>query len=136
MLVNIDINHDNQLGTLWGHGWVTCLSLTSRNKGTEVDNVGAYLAKYMTKSVDDEEKGRKAYFSSRGLAKPIVFRGSDSFEILEMLSLEHKRPVYHNTYESKYSGRVVYAEYNLDRCNEICSTNIIKYLGGDGSGRS
>ena len=42
------------------------------NKIDNVDNVGAYVTKYMTKDNTDESyKVEKSYFSSKGLFKPI-----------------------------------------------------------------
>lgn len=53
------------LERIWGHGFVKI------NAIDDVDKVGAYVTKYMTKDNDDDRlRGEKCYFSSRGLIKP------------------------------------------------------------------
>src|SRR5690606_33032651 len=53
---------------VWKHGFVDIKVMT------EVDNIGAYLIKYMTKDVSQEAfKGHKAYLCSKGLERPMEY---------------------------------------------------------------
>ena len=118
VIADIDLSTGNELGIIWGHGYVTCERITDR-KGHGVDNVGAYLIKYLSKDAADPRlKGKKAYFASRGLDRPHTFRGSEALDLLERLQLERKQPVWANEYEGKYTGIVKYREYNLDRLDK------------------
>jgi len=82
-----------------------------------VDNVGAYLIKYMVKEVDDGRlKGQKSYLSSKGLQKSSVIRGNYVEEILKTVGIkEDTKKVFTNSYESEHHGKVLYTEYNLKR---------------------
>lgn len=96
--------------TIWGHGFVDIKPID------HVDNVGAYLIKYMTKNLSIELfKGKKAYLCSRGLERPIVYRGDDAERIMELYGLDTKKEVFTNSYESEYLGQITYKEYNLKR---------------------
>jgi len=59
---------------LWGNGYTNLKALH------EIRNVSAYLCKYLTKETSDARLyGRKVYFCSRGLLRPVVTR--DTIEI-------------------------------------------------------
>ena len=95
---------------LWGHGTVDIKLMN------HVDNVGAYLIKYMTKNLSIELfKGKKIYLPSKGLERPEVFRGDQAEELIRFYGLETKKEVFTNSYESEYCGNIVYKEYNLNR---------------------
>ena len=95
---------------LWGHGFVDIKPID------HVDNVGAYLIKYMTKNIAIELfKGKKMYLCSKGLERPITFRGEEAERIMELYELKNKKEVFTNNYESEYFGTITYKEYNLKR---------------------
>lgn len=95
---------------IWKHGFVDIKALN------EVDNVGAYLIKYMTKNISKEAfKGHKAYLCSKGLDRPLEYRGEQAEAILKAYGLKDKKEVFTNSYISEYLGTVQYKEYNLTR---------------------
>lgn len=99
-----------ELADIWGQGFIKI------NRIEHVDNVGAYLVKYMTKDLFDERfAGKKAYQCSHGLNRPIVLRGEMVEEIMQMYDLEHKKTVFESSYTSEHHGNIVYKEYNLKR---------------------
>jgi hypothetical protein len=56
-----------EAASLWGQGFI------KKKNITEIPNVGLYMTKYMTKDAADRRLvGKKKYFSSRGLIKPVV----------------------------------------------------------------
>lgn len=56
-----------QYASLWRQGFIKKKNITS------VANVGRYMTKYMTKDAGDRRLvGKKKYFSSRGLIKPVI----------------------------------------------------------------
>jgi len=68
---------------------------------------GAYLAKYFTKAVKDKRLfQKKAYFSSRGLLKPVdIYGGYEVDEFLESATLrETHRKVYKKVIYIKYES--------------------------------
>lgn len=95
---------------VWKHGFVDIKQLD------HVDNVGAYIIKYMTKNVAIEFfKGKKVYLCSKGLERPFVYRGDEAQMIIDTYNLGTKKEVFTNSYESEYLGTITYTEYNLRR---------------------
>lgn len=91
-------------------GWVKI------NKISHVDNVGAYIVKYMTKESDNPKlEGRKTYLSSHNLVKEQIIRGDTAEALIEHFGLNEKIPVYTNSYQTEYLGAAQYREYNLVR---------------------
>jgi hypothetical protein len=95
---------------VWKHGFVDIKQLN------HVDNVGAYIIKYMTKNVAIEFfRGKKVYLCSKGLERPFVYRGAEAQTIIDYYDLGTKKEVFTNSYESEYLGNITYTEYNLRR---------------------
>lgn len=110
MISDLPYIENSKLAEIWGHGFVKI------NDIRHVDNVGAYMCKYMLKNVQDERlKGNKAYLSSRGLDKEIVYRGDDAQRVLKALEIDKKKKVFANSYESEHNGLIEYEEYNMKR---------------------
>ena len=115
MICNLPFIKKTELFDIWGNGWVYI------NKIKHVDNIGAYVIKYMTKDSDDKRlQGLKAYNCSKGLERPTeITTWKDGTEIVkkvfDKLGLEKKEPVYLSQYTSENAGQIVYVQYNLTR---------------------
>lgn len=97
---------------IWGNGFIKI------NKIDNVDNLGAYVCKYMTKdNTDVRLEGSKCYFNSRGLFKPFELDDSEDKKIIESLgdSLLHEQLRYSSEFENLYTGKISYKQYNLKR---------------------
>lgn len=95
---------------VWKHGFVDIKQLD------HVDNVGAYIIKYMTKTVTIEFfMGKKVYLCSQGLERPLVYKDYEAEQIIKQYDLDTKKEVFTNHYESEYLGTITYKEYNLKR---------------------
>lgn len=92
-----------ELQEIWKHGFIKINSIDN------VDNVGAYVCKYMTKTDDDRLLGRKMYFNSRGLNKPQEIKEPDLIAQLQR-SLLNQAPKYENTFTNDYNS-VNYRQY-------------------------
>lgn len=86
---------------IWSYGFVDLQA--TRN----MRSVGAYIAKYLSKSTYDKRLyGEKAYFSARGLYRPIHIYGSLEVEILltgDIVEISHYEQ--HNCKYIKYARR-------------------------------
>jgi hypothetical protein len=96
----------------WQQGYVDIKDI----KG--VDNVGAYLLKYLQKSFNDVEgvkvpEGKKRYLHSKNLNEPIEVESGYIADILKQVRQMY--PVYTSNYMSEFNGSVEYKEYNLRR---------------------
>lgn len=110
------------VGQIWGKGFVDIAPLNrSRSKKKQykdkpVDNIGAYLTKYMSKETDDSRlQGHKVYLNSQGLEKPLEYTGEEAEAIIKAYQLDIKKETFTNAYESEYLGKITYKEYNLKR---------------------
>ena len=99
----IDIS---KLSSIWGHGFIKL------NKIKGIDNVGAYICKYMTKSEDSRLEGRKMYFNSRNLNKPVEIKEPEVVSAVES-SLQSQAPKYSNTFSNEYNT-VSYSQYIIN----------------------
>lgn len=102
---------NKKLQDIWGNGFVKINSID------KVDNVGAYVCKYMCKSDDDfaNDKllGKKCYFSSRKLYKPIEIKDKNRVDSLAA-ALPVSALTYESTFESEFNS-VSYKQYNMAR---------------------
>lgn len=102
----------NDLRAVWGLGSVNVKRIN------HVDNVGAYMVKYMSKNSDDERlKGQKMYFNSRGLKKPEIIMDCDLVNSV-LMSLQDQSPKYSTSYDIFYNdavqNSVIYKQYIID----------------------
>lgn len=111
---------NKKLQDIWGQGYVKINAIEN------VDNVGAYVCKYMTKGEESEEKeqnsiendrlkGKKCYFSSRRLYKPVEIKEKDRVENLAV-ALPASALTYSSTFENEYNS-VLYKQYNMNKAD-------------------
>lgn len=106
----------NDLLSVWQHG--------SEQRGLrinaikEIDNVGSYVTKYISKEIRElkdgkggkREKDKKIYFQSRGLKKPEEREISES-EIEDLMKkLSKTDKVFESEYENEYVGKMKYTQ--------------------------
>lgn len=87
-----------------------------------VDNIGNYLCKYMTKESENKTlRGNKSYFNSRGLKKPQEITDKKRVEaLLQALPLKHLKHFF--TFDNEYTGHTQYFQFNTKYNNDaICS---------------
>lgn len=95
------------MAAIWKNGYVKI------NRIDNVDNVGAYVCKYITKDNNDTRlEGEKMYFSSRGLKKPVEVKEKDRVETLAS-ALPASACVYEAVFENEHNS-VSYKQYNLN----------------------
>jgi hypothetical protein len=109
---NLPYVKNEDLAAIWRQGFIRI------NKVNDVDNIGAYVTKYMTKEQQDKEKedrlvGQKSYFTSRGLFKPEETVNKKEIEEMAVSLSQHK--VYESTFENEHLGVITYRQYNTKR---------------------
>ena len=89
---------------LWQYGFTQLKAIK------EIQNIGAYVSKYLTKkNIDKRLCGNKAYFGSRSLKKPQEYKNALTIaEILKNVKLEEK--VVREYFTEKY-GIIKYKQY-------------------------
>ena len=97
-----------KLQELWGQGFLKI------NKIDNVNNVGAYVCKYLSKDMFDERTfGKKKFFRSQSLSESIELIGYYANIFIEKF-LSILSPVFEKKFESEWLGEVEYKAYSLD----------------------
>lgn len=118
MICNLPYIKKSELAEIWGGGFVKI------NRIDKVDNVGAYVIKYMTADMDDKRLcGENAYLHSRGLEKPVevtTWRDGDA-ELWRELheAIKTATLTYSAKYVSDEAGEVQYLQFNSNRKQNI-----------------
>lgn len=110
MLSDLPYIPNKKLAEIWGNGFVKI------NDISNVDNVGAYMVKYMLKDFEDPRlMGLKSYQTSKGLERPREYKGRGAELILQTYDLGQKKEVFSGSYPSEHNGLITYKEFNLNR---------------------
>lgn len=114
LLCNLPYIKKNELTSIWGQGHIKI------NRINNIDNVGAYVTKYMTADNEDERLiGNRSYFTSQGLKQPIEMTNTDiPKEIYSALlcgELRTKKEPFSKTFENEYLGNVEYTQIALEK---------------------
>lgn len=104
---NLPYIRKKKIEELWGQGFIRI------NAIDEVDNVGAYVSKYMGKDLEDDKLvGEKCYFSSRELLQPIETTEKSQVESV-LSALPDGFKTYETSFNNDYTGEIKYRQYNL-----------------------
>jgi hypothetical protein len=111
LFFNLPYIKANELRKIWKHGFIKV------NAIDQVDNVGAYISKYMGKGVEDKRMyGKKCCWGSRGLLEPLEQRlaGMEGKREVEMLDAAHSPfKTFQSSFEHQELGIISYIQYNL-----------------------
>jgi hypothetical protein len=114
MIANLPYIPKDELDELWGGGYVWI------EKIDHVDNVGAYVVKYMASDMADVRLcGLKAWRTSRNVKKPLELRGDDARDFIKGHGVEDYDVAVTKSYLSEYHGQIQYEQYNLMRTNDV-----------------
>ena len=101
---NLPYVEASRLADIWGNGFIKI------NKIDHVDNVGAYICKYLSKEECESFRGKKCYFNSRNLDKPIEI--TQEKRVTQVLQhLDNLNPKICKSYHNEYTGEVGYRQY-------------------------
>lgn len=105
VLFNIPYVKAEKIADIWGNGFIKI------NKIKHVDNVGAYVCKYMTKDNIDLVS-EKSYFTSRNLFKFDEITDKKRVENL-VNSLPSELITFESSFDNDYVGSIRYRQYNI-----------------------
>lgn len=96
-----------ELQAIWAHGFIKL------NRIDNVNNVGAYVCKYLSKDMFDERTfGKKKFFRSQTLTKALEILGWVAMKFIEY-ALSFLTPVFEKVFTSEWTGEVHYRAYTL-----------------------
>jgi len=91
----------------WKYGFVKVKDVN------KVDNMGAYLCKYLSKEMFDKRMfGKKKFFCSRNLHQPVELTGLKARMFFEKF-VEELPLKFEKSFENKWTGKVRYTAYTL-----------------------
>lgn len=112
LLCNLPFISAKMLQEIWQNGFVKI------NKIDDVDNVGAYITKYMSKDNEDERLvGNRCYFTSQGLQEPTTIEENGVENTIAHLLLagdiELQKEPYKSTFYNEQLGNIEYTQLTL-----------------------
>jgi hypothetical protein len=108
ILCKMPFVHFSEIRETWGQGNIDIKRLNN------VDNIGAYVCKYLSKDMFDERTfGKKKFFRSQTLKQPIEITGWMAQKFAEKF-LSFLTPTFEKTFESEWVGEVEYKAFKLD----------------------
>lgn len=118
LLCNLCYIQNNILREIWGNGFVKI------NRIDRVDNLGAYVTKYMQKDLSDKRLlSRKCYFTSKNLVKPFEITDKKEVDKLGTYLLLTHNTKYSNTFDNKYKGKISYSQYIVPDIDAVLSNS-------------
>ena len=109
LVCDIPYLRKEKIAEIWGNGFIKI------KRVDKVRNLGAYFAKHGTKDDEVESKklaGRKKFFCSRGLNRPIIFRNPKSVKPFIENHLLGAVPFFKKTF-SQEGLTVIYSQYKI-----------------------
>lgn len=109
---NLPYIANTEIAEIWENGFIKI------NAIDQVDNVGAYVTKYMTKEDYETNKtdrliGQKSYFTSRGLMQPEEILEKEKIE--QAVTALSPFKAYKSQFPNDYLGQITYTQYNTKR---------------------
>jgi len=111
ILYNLPYIKAKDIEKVWGQGFIKI------NRIDRVDNAGAYVTKYMTKThnkkADQEDRlqNRRSHFSSMGLLQPV--ETVDENQIDQFMATNLKQLTFEKTYDTDFLGEMTIQQYVL-----------------------
>jgi hypothetical protein len=108
LLCEMPFIHFREITEIWGQGNIDIKTLN------DVDNIGAYVCKYLSKDMFDERTfGKKKFFRSQTLLNPVEILGYWAIKFIEKFC-SVLTPVFEKVFKSKWVGEIEYFAYRLD----------------------
>lgn len=99
-----------ELEKIWGYGWIDV------KQTRDTDGAVDYVLKYMNKTLEGNyiEKGKRFYFCSKGLKKPVVKYFNDWDMEMYRVQKDVGRLLYNVEFNSEYVGNCYYSKFKND----------------------
>jgi len=108
LLCNLPYIENDALEWFWGQGMVDIREIG------KVNNLGAYMSKYLGKELFSGRMfGKKKFFRSQSLSAPIEMLGYYAQKFIEKF-LSLLTPAFEKVFQSEWMGEVDYKAYTLD----------------------
>ena len=104
---NLKFIDKKDIAEIWSNGFIKI------NETKDISDLGSYVCKYMSKNFNDSRLcGKKTYFTSRGLSKPIELMEKNAVEAM-LEYLKNFKSVFEKDYDSEFIGKFKYSIFHL-----------------------
>lgn len=122
VIYNMPYIPHKRLMDIWGNGGLNI------KKIDHVDNVGAYICKYLTKDTAENLKGKKCYSNSRGLKKPLEITNEKEVAkcVQHLTTSKNVKVKFQTEFQNDYTGKIKYMqciEENYTKVYTECKKN-------------
>lgn len=115
LLCNIPFINKLDLEKIWGNGYVFIRKIDS------IDNLGAYICKYLGKANFDTRYFKKnKFFYSQNLIKPLIIDKIDTIKSILLNIPKTCSQVFSSFFDTKYLGRIDYLQYKMNPFDYFC----------------
>lgn len=115
LLCNLPYIKSKTIEEIWGQGFIKI----KKKRIDKVDNIGAYITKYMSKDLGDERlEGKKSFFMSRNLEKPQEDLNETRID-MKIKKLPEGCQTFESEFETEHLGNVRYVQYNLSKQYQV-----------------
>lgn len=112
LLCNLPYVNSKKLEHIWQQGFIKI------RQTNNVNNIGAYMSKYLGKEIDERTFGKKKFFRSQDLKEPIEIFNHQADKFIQKY-LCNSFPVFEKPFYSEWTGGIDYSAYTLDTCPDI-----------------
>jgi len=106
LLCNLRYVESKLIEKKWKHGFIKIKRISN------IKNVGSYVCKYLQKEMFDKRMfGKKKYFRSQNLEKPVEFIGNNASFFMEN-GKDKMTLIREKEFENEHRGKVLYRLYN------------------------
>jgi len=104
----------DKIHKIWSHGYTRVKTIN------DTQHISLYLGKYLTKAnFDPRLFGKKKYFTSRGLMRPLKIRDPNIINLI-MDNIENKKKIYENDFKSiERNQKTHYEVYESDSISNL-----------------
>lgn len=109
LLCNLPYTNSKKLESIWKQGFIKI------KKTNNINNIGAYMSKYLGKEIDERTFGKKKFFRSQNLNEPIQLLGFQAAQFIEKF-LTNSTPIFEKDFFSEWTDEIKYSAYALPFC--------------------
>lgn len=128
VLFSVPYIDNKKLSELWGNGFIKINQIKNKVKD---DAIALYITKYLVKDLENKEKQKKAYFSSRNLKKPEQRKDLLDYDAINEILIGEKDLLYSKEFTvQEYIGTDEKGKKMFEEINKIylVKKNVCKNL--------
>ena len=107
LLCSLPFIHSKLLEEIWCQGFIKIKRIN------HIDNLGAYLSKYLGKEIDERTFGKKKFFRSQKLKQPKEITGYKAEQFIDKY-LSSAVLIFEKTFYSEWTGEIKYSSFILN----------------------